>query len=90
MTETSEHQRRVRRALEGNEGVWFHSSKERIAVWSGGATINIYDSRTWEQLNTRETGVAYRTNDTETIRNAVEVTLGKRGYDRLGRIEKST
>ena len=81
----SDHQRKIARALENNEGVWFSTHHDHVAVWYGGPTVNIYCSLSWKQIDTMEIGLAYRTDDLEEIQNAVEVRLGRAGYVRKGR-----
>lgn len=77
MAEMTEHQRNVARALEGNEGVWFHPFEDRIAVWYGDKIVELFDSQTWESLQRHFLPVA-----TEAC---ATVTLAGWGYSRKGR-----
>jgi hypothetical protein len=84
----SDHQVAVQQALEGNERVWFHPFKDRLAVWYGGAKVKIIDSATWEQLDMFMVRVSNF--DMEEIENQVEIELMGRGFDRVGRTQNDT
>jgi len=77
---------RMRRALEDNERVFFHPQDGLIAVWCGGATVNIYDGDTWEEVGMFTQSLAF-SDDAELseVENAVTVRLADRGYIREGR-----
>jgi len=76
----------MRRALEDNERVFFHPEKALIAVWCGGATVNIYDPQTWEEVDMFTQSIAFRDDSTlEDVENAITVRLAERGFVREGR-----
>ena len=43
-------QSRLTQALDGARLVRFDDTTSRVAVWHGGVTINIYNSRTFDEL----------------------------------------
>jgi len=43
-------QSRLNQALDGARLVRFDDTSSRVAVWQGGVTINIYNSRTFDEL----------------------------------------
>jgi hypothetical protein len=76
----------MRRALEDNERVFFHPDKGLIAVWCGGATVNIYDAATWEEVDMFTQSLAFRDDSTlSDVENAITVRLADRGFVREGR-----
>lgn len=84
----SDHQENVRRALEGNERVWFHPSEDKLAIWHGGPQVSIVSSRTFEDLDVLNVKVWNRT--TAEVEDAVTVKLAARGFDRCGRTQDDT
>ena len=76
----------MRRALEDNERVFFHPDKGLLAVWCGGATVNIYDAGTWEEVDMFTQSLAFRDDSNiSEVENAVTVRLAERGFVREGR-----
>lgn len=84
----TDHQRRVRQVLEGNERVWFHPKKELLAVWYGGARIKIVNSQTYQEMEVVTVPTANR--EIHEIEDAVCVALARRGFDRVGRAQDDT
>jgi hypothetical protein len=87
-TNASEHQKTVRRALEGNERVWFHPFEDKLAIWYGGPQITIVSSRTFEDLtvvNIRSVGRTF-----EEMEVSAEVKVARRGFDRKGHSQNDT
>lgn len=71
-----EHSKKVARALEGNERVFFDPHDGTLAVWYGSTRVEFYDSETWEK-----TDETYVPSDA----TAVEVNMAHDGFDRKGR-----
>lgn len=84
----SEHQRNVRKALEGNERVWYHPTDEKLAVWHGGAQIIIVSSRTFEQMEMLTISAIGRS--FEQMEDEATVKLAQRGFERTGRAPQET
>lgn len=76
----SDHQRRVRQILEGNERVWFHPFEDLLAVWHGGPQVSIVSSRTFEEMRCINVKTASRT--LSEIEDAISVKLIGRGFVR--------
>lgn len=87
MYELSDHQKRVASALEGNVGVWFNTRNERVAVWYGEPEVRIFDSRTWDEIETVSFSQpsSPHMSEQEALLNKVGVKLIVRGFDRQGR-----
>lgn len=76
MSEMSDHQRIVVRALEGAERIYFKPFDDQIAVWYGKSLITVYNPRNWAEL------------ENKTVKpdpDAVEVMMSDEGFDRQGR-----
>jgi len=84
----SQHHERVRRALEGNERVYYHTEKPRIAVWHGGPQVTVYRSDTFEELQVFNVRVTNRS--VREIEDAVHVNATNRGFERTGRTMDNT
>jgi hypothetical protein len=86
--EPSEHQKQVRKVLEGNERVWFHPEKDRLAIWYGGLEVTIVDSCTFNEIDS----LMLNSYDRSIHENedALVVELVSRGYDRVGRTQDDT
>jgi len=76
----SDHQRRVRQILEGNERVWFHPFEDLLAVWHGGPQVSIVSSRTFEEM--RVFNVKTFDRSQSEIEDAASVKLIGRGFAR--------
>ena len=79
----SDHQRRVRQILEGNERVFFHPFEDLLAVWHGGPQVTIISSRTFEELRVFNVKTAGR--NLSEIEDVVSVECCGRGFERPGR-----
>jgi hypothetical protein len=77
--------RNFRRVFEDNERVWFHPNKGLIAVWYGGATVNIYDADTFEEVDMFTQSMAFEDYELEKIETAIGVRLAQDGFIREGR-----
>lgn len=84
----SDHQKQVRKVLEGNERVWFHPEDEKLAIWYGGIYATIVDSRTFEEIDE----IFLNSYDRSTHENekALVVSLTTRGFDRTGHEQDDT
>lgn len=75
-----------RRAFEDNERVWYHPDKGLLAIWYGGATVNIYEADTFQEVDMFTQSVAFRDDvELSTVENAIENRLAQRGFYREGR-----
>jgi len=86
--DASDHQKKVRQALEGNERVWFHPEDDKLAIWHGGPQITIVSSRTFEELEVLNIRTHGRTIQEAEISARMEVV--QYGFDRVGRSQKDT
>lgn len=80
--------KRMRRALEQNERVYYHRHDSQIAVWHGGPQVTIYDSETWEEVNVFNVKTVGRS--MAEVENSVAINIARRGFDRCGRSQDDT
>ncbi len=74
-----------RRVFEDNERVWFHPNKALLAVWYGGATVNIYDADTFKEVDMFTQSMAFGDHTMEKLETAINVRLAQDGFVREGR-----
>jgi hypothetical protein len=77
--------RNFRRVFEDNERVWFHPHNGQIAVWYGGATVNIYDAETFEEVDMFTQSMAFGDHELEKLETAIDIRLEQDGFVREGR-----
>jgi len=90
--DATEHQRNVRQAMEGNIATYFHPSHERIAFLYPNGVINIFNSQTWENLDsitvkTVKPEGGMRSNDE--LRQVADMKMHSREFDREGRVQEA-
>jgi len=86
----SEQLQNFRRVFEDNERVWFHPQKGLLAVWYGGATVNIYRGDTYEEVDMFTQSLAFRDDASDSeVETAIGVRLAERGFVRKSRSSDS-
>jgi hypothetical protein len=79
----------MRRAFEGNERVYFHENGT-LAVWYGGATVNIFDAETFEEVDMFTVTEGFRDSTISETEEAVHRNLINEGFRREGRDNSTT
>jgi hypothetical protein len=91
--DATDHQRNVRKAMEGNIAAYFHPSDELIAFLYPNAKINIYNSQTFENVKSKTvrrvdpTTGDYRSN--EELVAAADMSMAADGFEREGRVQEA-
>jgi len=86
--QTSEYQKNVRRAMEGNISAYFHAFEDKIAFLYPNGKINIYNSRTFENIDVKSVKSVNPDGSDKTNNEMILVAdtkMAQFGFDRKGR-----
>jgi len=86
----SEATKRITRAMEGNIAAYFHPIDGRLAFLYPNGNINIYDSRTWENIGAktvRKYGPNGKPLSRKELVGRADMSMSRDGFDRGGRVK---